>query len=356
MGNKIIIPTGYMGSGSSAVTDLVSEFDGFDINNGSYEYVFMHCPNGVFDLEDKLLQGNTALRSDEAIHSFLRCMEKLYHKGYWFSNYQEKLSPLFLEHCRKFIQALDPTIMTDVGWYYQENIDTFQKRCEWFVRRIAARITHKKKLGGRPIKPLTYYDVTFAYPTKEEFHSAAKQLLSDLFTDCGYAQHHLVLDQMLLPHNLHRIDDYFDENLRVFVIARDPRDVYISNKYFWLKNSVEVPFPTNPEDFCKVYAGMRQCERLTDDPRIMRLHFEDLIYRYDATLQRIYPFLDITEQQHVERKGSIFKPENSIHNTQLFLREEFNTEEIRIIEKNLPEYLYTFPVNRCSDWSNSKVF
>lgn len=28
MENKIVIPTGYMGSGSSAVTDLLSEVDG----------------------------------------------------------------------------------------------------------------------------------------------------------------------------------------------------------------------------------------------------------------------------------------------------------------------------------------
>ena len=28
--NKIIVPTGYMGSGSSAITDLLSEIDGYD--------------------------------------------------------------------------------------------------------------------------------------------------------------------------------------------------------------------------------------------------------------------------------------------------------------------------------------
>ena len=56
MENKIVIPTGYMGSGSSAVTDLLSEVDGYSCSNGNFEYVFMHCPNGVFDLEDKLLK------------------------------------------------------------------------------------------------------------------------------------------------------------------------------------------------------------------------------------------------------------------------------------------------------------
>lgn len=67
---KVIIPTGYMGSGSSAITDLASEYSECSNLHKSYEYVFLHCPNGLFDLEDKLLTGNNALRSDEALRSF----------------------------------------------------------------------------------------------------------------------------------------------------------------------------------------------------------------------------------------------------------------------------------------------
>ena len=54
---QIIVPTGYMGSGSSAITDLISEIEGYDAPNGTFEYVFLHCPNGVFDLAYKLLIG-----------------------------------------------------------------------------------------------------------------------------------------------------------------------------------------------------------------------------------------------------------------------------------------------------------
>ena len=37
-----------------------------------------NSPNGLFDLEDKLLIGNNAIRSDEAIRSFETQMKKLY--------------------------------------------------------------------------------------------------------------------------------------------------------------------------------------------------------------------------------------------------------------------------------------
>ena len=75
---RIIVPTGYMGSGSSAITDLVVEFKYCQNEYKSYEYVLLHCPNGLFDLEDKLLIGNNAIRSDEAIRSFELQMKKLY--------------------------------------------------------------------------------------------------------------------------------------------------------------------------------------------------------------------------------------------------------------------------------------
>ena len=58
---KIIVPTGYMGSGSSAVTDLVAEYKNCNNDYRSFEYVFLHCPNGLFDLEDKLLIGGCRL-------------------------------------------------------------------------------------------------------------------------------------------------------------------------------------------------------------------------------------------------------------------------------------------------------
>ena len=80
---KIIVPVSYMGSGSSAITDFVKEFENVNNEYGYLEYVFLHCPNGLFDLEDKLLIGNNALRSDEAIHSFLSRMKEFYDKKFW---------------------------------------------------------------------------------------------------------------------------------------------------------------------------------------------------------------------------------------------------------------------------------
>ena len=89
--DRIIVPTGYMGSGSSAITDLVSEFKDCQNEYKSYEYILLHCPNGLFDLEDKLLNGNNAIRSDEAIRTFELQTNKLYDKKYWWVGNYKKL-------------------------------------------------------------------------------------------------------------------------------------------------------------------------------------------------------------------------------------------------------------------------
>ena len=79
---KLIVPTGYMGSGSSAITDLMSEFKNSSNEFKTYEYVFLHCPNGLFDLEDHLLMGNNAIKSDASIRLFEEQMKKLYNKPF----------------------------------------------------------------------------------------------------------------------------------------------------------------------------------------------------------------------------------------------------------------------------------
>ena len=119
---KVIVPMGYMGSGSSAITDLIREFKGYEARNNSFEYVFLHCPDGVFDLEDKLLIGNNAIRSDEALHSFYNRMKELYyHKLWWPANYKKYLHPDFLKYTEEYINKLTQ-YKSKNAWYMQQII------------------------------------------------------------------------------------------------------------------------------------------------------------------------------------------------------------------------------------------
>ena len=340
--NKIIIPTGYMGSGSSAITDLISEISGYDADHGTFEYVFLHCPNGVFDLEDKLLIGNNALRNDEALRTFRHTMKQLFDKKYWWvGNYKTHLCPEFMSYTEEYIESLIGH-RPDFYWYYQENAD-FKMILKLIVRRIIKLITLGKILTK---KPLVYNNMAVSYPTPEEFYEKTRVYLEKLWNKLGIDKRNLILDQLLLPFNLHRAHNYFEKGqAEIFVIERDPRDVFIINKYIWQKNNEPVPYPTDVHEFCKYYDSLRKIEKESSYDGVHRLRFEDLIYNYESCVTEIYKILGVSDKDHI-KKGEIFNPERSIENTQLFLADQKFAEECKVIEEKLAKYLYPFPYER----------
>lgn len=337
---RVIVPTGYMGSGSSVVTDLVSEFEGYEASCGTFEYVFLHCPDGVFDLEDKLLVGNNAIRSDEALHSFYHRMKQLYNKKYWWvGHYNEIVGEDFLQITEDYIKDLTQ-FKPDFYWYYQENTN-IRMFFGLIVRRIVGLLTFRKV---ELKKPLTHPQMWISYVTPEEFYEKTKKYVFAILGKLGAEEKNIILDQLLLPFNLHRMENYFDDNVEVFVIERDPRDMFLMNKYVYSKKNEAVAYPTEVHAFCEYYRRLREMEVPTENAHVHRFKFEDFIYRYDETIEQVQRILGDREAvpEHL-RKRSCFDPDKSIHNTQMFYNQEQYKEESDIIEKQLSEYLYQFP-------------
>lgn len=338
MKNNIIVPIGYMGSGSSAITDLVSEFKGYEAKAGTFEYVFLHCPNGLFDLEDKLLVGNNTLRSDEALHSFYDTMKQMYDKKYWWvGHYKDIVGEKFLPATKEFVDGLIQC-KPDFYWYYQENVNA--KMYFKLVLNKLVSIATLKKVSLK--KPLLYSEIWLSYVKPEEFYVKARTYLSEIFDMLGVNDQNIILDQLLLPQNVNRIDNYFESNLKAFVVSRDPRDVFIINKYIWSARKEPVPFSTEVEEFCMQYRLLREMEKYTESDKVLYVRFEDLIYKYEDTVQYIMKFLGLTAADHI-RKMEKFSPDVSINNTQLFRANEKYIEEGKRIEELLPEYIYAFP-------------
>lgn len=351
---NIVICTGYMGSGSSAVTNLLSEINGYNNDNGEFEFVLMHAPDGVFDLEDKLLVGNNALRSDEAIHRFIKCMCDLYDKKhYWVSGYKNSISVQYMDYIMEYIHALFPVILNEKWntWYYTENPNFWMIIKKIFNKLVKAISLNKIKTYN----PAINKEMFLAYPTEKEFYDASKALLKHIYSDMGGDSDNLVLDQFILPHNLFRIHNYFDGREHVIVVRRDPRDVFLSNKYYWIKNNSQVNFPVDVELFCIMFDRMMKTEKKYKYDKVLELNFEDLIYKYDYTLQVVYRFLDINPEDHI-RKGKVFIPYKSINNTQIFKIDDRYKEEAEYIEKHLKEYCYDFPTNMNSKRKTTEVF
>lgn len=348
---RIIVPTGYMGSGSSAITDLISEFKDCQNEHKSYEYVLLHCPDGLFDLEDKLLLGNNAIRSDNAIRSFEEQMNKLYNKKFWWiGNYKNIISPNFKEITKKYINNIQE--FNYPGYWYMHEEVNFKMFIKLSFRKILKLLTLNRIKFKRILK---YNDgMRISLVNSQEFYKYSKKYIYEIVEEISKGKENIILDQFLLPFNLFRVDNYFDDKLRVIVVERDPRDVFILNKYIWPQKEIQVPMPTEVEEFCDYYGRMREREKECNSNKVLRIKFEDLIYDYETKLEEITKFLNFTSKDHVNKKTR-FNPDISIKNTQIFRKKEYE-KEIKIIEKKLKKYLYDFPVEINNDIKNTVEF
>lgn len=344
---KIIVPTGYMGSGSSAITDLISEFRDCQNEFKSYEYVLLHCPNGLFDFEDKLLIGNNAIRSDEAIRSFETQMKKLYNKKFWWvGNYQKIISSNFMKITEEYINNIQEFNFPGY-WYTHEEVNT-KMFFKLLVRKPLKILTGNKVRFNKILK---YSDgMRISYVDSNKFYEESHKYIYKIIEEISKGKENIILDQFLLPFNLFRVDNYFDDKLRVIVVARDPRDVFIINKYIWQQKQICVPFPLEVNEFCNFYKKMRESEKECTSNKVLRINFEDLIYNYDTKIKEITKFLGY----HINKKNR-FIPEMSIKNTQLFRKEEYR-EECKVIEKELKKYLYEFPYEINNDVKETVEF
>lgn len=149
------------------------------------------------------------------------------------------------------------------------------------------------------------------------------------------------IKHLVPPSNISRYLRYFDD-IKVLVGERDPRDIYIFEKYI-LKGTV-VPID-DIENFCRWFEATRVCrksENMNTD-QILLVQFEDLIYKYDETTEKIKDFLELHEENHIN-KLEFFNPEISVKNTRLFADEKYKNEaeNMQYIEKRLTEYLYDY--------------
>lgn len=346
MGLNIAV-TGYFGSGSSAVIDLLCEFDcnstGLPANVGAFEHTTLYHPGGLFDLEDKLLLGNDIHRSDEAIRTFLREMMRLNNNNFgWFGSFKRLFGDKFEIIVNTFIQELHPF---NIRARYYGQYETVTFSLKKLLLQIAANIILGKHIyvWGRQYKfnPKNKQMIS-AFPSDKEFYTAGKKFVNsymNLFKEDG--RENTIFDRLILCHNANRVPRYFDDRFRLIVLNRDVRDVFIFNKYLWPEINAGSMYPTDVTEFIEYWKRLKAVEKKITDKRILEVNFEDLVYKYDETVDKIKKHCNLYGKKWDQFK--YFDPQKSIKNTQVFrIRNEWQ-REIELIEKELPEFLYSFP-------------
>lgn len=330
----IITCASYYGTGSSAITDLVMEYE--DVYGaGDYEIRIFQDIDGVRDLEYHLVENYNRHNSGHALKRFKKLVD--FDSQVWFiKKYEKYFNGMFKKISYDYIDKL-----TDYKFRGYWHEDLREKGNFFYVRkRLVNKIMTKLKRNREYHYDEMPKEITLGVNiTEDKFLQYTKEYSSELIK-CMNTQdaENVVIDQLVPPSNIGKYLRYFD-NIKAVVVERDPRDMYLLEKFHWHGSVV----PYDVEVFCKWWRATRahrQTENL-NTANSMLVQFEDLIYHYDETVAKVEAFLGFSPEKHINPK-KFLDPSKSINNTKLYEREECKKylDEIKYIEKNLEEFLY----------------
>ncbi len=334
---KLITCASYYGSGSSAITNILGEFDNI-FYMGDFEFRFIQDPDGVSDLEHQIVENHNRHNSGYALKKFKKNIDFLSSTGK-IKKYERFFNNKFKLISYNYIDKLS-LFKYDSVWH-QDVKD--KGLIYYFLDRVYNKLlTHTVGLvNHKPEKMYTLLKKDFTYathPSQEYFLNCTKEYIHELFSIANKDNKEFVMaDQLVPPSNLDRYFRYFN-NLKVFVVDRDPRDLYLLEKLYW--NGSIIPC-YDIKLFCQWFSYTREHrknEDLNNSNRIF-IQFENLIYNYEITLERIYKFVGIKEDHHIYKK-KYFNPEISIKNTRLWEKHPQFGKDIKYIEENLKDYCY----------------
>lgn len=326
----IIGITGYGYTGASAYIDVLKEFKDVQSLPQNTEFQIVQQSDGVIDLEYGLVFAKRRLHTNTTIKRFINSLNSNRNKNMDIIS-NGAYSKLFKEYIK---------ILTQISWYGKSNYDPediksfLSKHKKWIVNRaIAYIIRYFDKHAVWPPRQKRY----FSYMEKEDFERITKQYFKKLLESFGFdLQKNIILEQVFNPFEPLSGAQFFDLPVVSIVVDRDPRDIFLLTNILYPENCGFMPCNCNVEDFVTYYKKLHS--HLVDDKRVLYLRFEDLIYNYDETIGKLEKLLNSKNTN----KGSIFKPELSINNTQMYLKYPQFEKEYKYIEENLNNYLYDF--------------
>ena len=341
---QIITSTGFGDSGSSAITDLISEYDGIKSYGSEWECTFLHAPDGLGDLENAINEGHR-LKTDFAIKRFLKLAKKLNNQ----EDYKKAFKGQFYNLSLSFINDIAP-----VKWngMYEDLLLEFNSALSYKDRKFIDfsntyyNLKKSKKFdmyesdSWRP----SYVPFTDMYYANDVsvFYSAAQKYTKALLELAAEGSERLYLDQLIPPISVKKYLNYIPFETKVFVVDKDPRDLFLVENLY--NGSRFVPFE-DVNVFINWYKATRKKakeEQLTDNKYFCLL--DDLVFNYDEQCVNIENFLKIFALDH-KKKFSKFDPKKSSVNIQLYNKYTNFEDEIKEITKYLQNFLSKYSIN-----------
>ena len=327
---KVLTCASYYGTGSSAVTDLFSEYVCVK-KLGDYEFRILHDIDGVSDLEFHLVECQNRHNSGHSIKRFKKLIS-FYSGSKLVKRYEPFFDNQFSKISNEYIDSLIDFKYR--GWWFYDLYD--KGRYYYFFKQLQ---NHFIRAFTKKTNNILHKEMTFcSAPSEEHFLELTRDYTSKLLKAANKEnKEYLEIDQIVPSQNLERFLRYFKDDIYVFVVDRDPRDIYLCEMLSW--HSLVIPH--DPIQFCKWYKYTHNESKTCKSKNVIYLHFEDLIYKYESVVETIEKTVGLNPKLHNE-KFSFLNPKRSVVNTRIFQRNKKYRKEIQIIERELQDYLYDF--------------
>ena len=327
----IIGACGFGETGSSVITDYLKEFDGITVYD-NFEFAYVSGLDGLIDLERAVMHPHC--RTVDSIYAIMRFDEMVDRNVHDF-----KLRGLpperFLQSANNFIDSI-----TMAKWYWEDRRKKSRRNIMYFIRRLVQLkyIPRWEMKNGCRYKGWPLDEVRLSV-NPEFFYNAAQKHVDEILQGLGINQDdRIVLDQPFSGNNPQACFPFF-KNPYAIVVDRDPRDLYVYGKTKLMGKFRFFPIDT-VEEFISYYRCLRNKQPYSEpNPRVLNVRFEEMIYQYDETTEKIREFLNLPQNP---RPKSIFKPSMSIVNTQVFKRYSQFYDDVKKIEDALSDYLFDF--------------
>lgn len=331
----IIGACGFTGSGSSAVTDYLREFESVCVIDRP-EFILSHSPDGLEDLDYQLNHHCCKYTSSEvAIKRFRRNVD-----NYLISKQKSKEKARAIEQCTDDFLAK----IVQVSWmgFGSADLQLLSSKIERFLFSLSKRVI--------PYMPEPMRLNWKWYPAREmefsiqpeDFYTHSREYVKQILSILGADFNKIVaLNQPFSGTAPQDAFPFFDDPYAI-VVDRDPRDQYVLAKMYYHRLGKIYQIPTqSAEDFVRYFKHMRSCSRLNEvqDNRTIQIRFEDMVYEYDRTAKVLNSFCGLDESL---RAGHFFDPSMSVNNTQVYKRYPELKSDVAYIEKELEDYLFDF--------------
>lgn len=328
---KIITCASYGASGSSVLTDLVAEYSNVHRMSDA-EFRFLHDPDGISDLEFQLIECHNRHNAGRALKRFWSLCQ-FYAGNRIHKRYERFFNGKYLAYSKAYVDSL--TDFKNNEWWEYDLLDKGEKYV--YLKKIEDRILKSIPFTNRRI--LSKEIMFFSHPSKEDFLRKTRNYVHNLLQAANSKGLEFIeVDQIVPSQNIDRYIRYFKDPIEIFVIDRDPRDIYLLEKLYYgsdNKDSVEM--------FCKKFLYIRNSGNPENSlsNHIHYIQFEDFLFNYNRIVEQVEKFTGLKKEDHTNQ-FKYLNPLRSIHNTQVWLEHPELSNDIKVIERELKDYLYPF--------------